>query len=284
MEPLLLLLAAVVLFVVPIWLLVRSGYRKVLAAMRLAGEELGLEVRPGSPWGQSASLAGRIDDLEVTARGVGGQNQGRYLEVWMSGGGLDPTLRVAEREARGPSLGGQRVSIGDPLFDHRWLVEGPAGLALTLLDEPARSALLEAGVDVSVEAREGGVHVRRVGGDVRWDLIVDAVNAGLEVARRLRPPPASELPDRLAERAATDPEPGARLEILRLLLRDHADAPATGRALEALADDPEPQVRRLVLQARGVDADGQLSLAEAGSEGALSEVDPAGEGALSGAD
>lgn len=284
MEELLLIAGAVIAFTVPVWLLVRSGHRKVVSAMRLAAEDLGLALQAGSPWGRTPGLVGRIDGFDVSAAGVGGQNRGRFLTVRIAGGGLDPALRVAEREASSTALTAARVMTGDPLFDGKWLVEGPAGQALALLDEPARAALLEAGVDVAIEARDGAVHVRRLGGDTRWDLVVDAVRAGLEVARRLRPMPAARLPDRLAERAASDPEPAARAAVLGLLLREHPGHPALERALADAADDPAPEVRRLVLEARGTPADGRLSLSTGDTGGGVSVADPPAEGALTEAD
>lgn len=251
-----------------VYSLARMLHRQLVAACRLAADELGLEVEAGSVWGRPR-LHGRIDGIEVEVLGSGGgNNRGTRMHARAPGAACKE-LQLAERRAQGGRLVRDECSTGDGLFDGAWRVEGAPGLALAILDEETRSALLEAGVDVEILVRYGDVTVTWSGGFGRWDLVVEGVQAALDVARRVGPVDADAVPGLLAQRACDDSDAAVRAAALGLLVREHRGHDACAGALVALADDASPEVRRLVLQAQGTPAEGRLALAES-AEGELS--------------
>lgn len=79
---------------------------------------------------------------------------------------------------------------------------------------------------------------------------VEVLTPLLDLARRLAEP--EDAAARLgANLEAGEPEAGARLKSLRLLLGDFREHPATVRVLERLGDDPDPEIRLEVEIARG---------------------------------
>jgi len=271
---LLLTLGALMVLMSPVVFMVRRNHRAQLDAMTLASEDLGLPVHSTSMWGAGPSLRGTVDDLHVEVkRSGGGDNRSTFLTARVTGN-VARDLRLADRDLRGTVK--DTVATGDSLFDGAWHVDGPADLALALLDEETRAALMEHASDTAVMIRDGAVVVncRQAGALSRCDLVVDTARAAVDIARRLQAP-AGRVARALAQRARADSEVAVQARALSLLIAGHRETTPCEEALTALADHPSPDIKRLVMQARGVQAEGRLTVSEPEGDGGLSVADGA---------
>lgn len=176
--------------------------------------------------------------------------------------------RASEATSFKERTGGWRdVAIGDPAFDAACFVVGPGHLALALLDSEARRLLVEgfargpvveagfAGPAISLVCGVLQIRVRNSGHDSRGRF-EEILREGLGLARRLTPPP--DIPRRLAENVACEPEPGVRDNLLATLAVDFPSHPATRPALRAAMEDPADFVRLHAALALGEEGHGTL--------------------------
>jgi HEAT repeats len=158
------------------------------------------------------------------------------------------------REGLSSRLFGNEIEIGDPAFDREIRVQGAAALALAVLAAPTRDRLRkvfsgQAATDfkrewipLTVELERGVLTGRLVDQASESDEHVwRAVEQMLAVARLLAAP--ADLPARLAESFADEPEAGVRWRIVETLAREHPDHPETPVVLRAARRDPDGEVR-----------------------------------------
>lgn len=165
----------------------------------------------------------------------------------IGGGGSVIVSGVAPGLATAASFG-----QGDPLSR----IGGPPLLRAALFDALTRR-LVAGLLDSRIERTDGNVErfrctVRIVTG-VLWvthesSLTPDALSAVLEIARRLKVPPALELT--AADVLRRETEVPWRLNALKALLAEAPDHPATYEATRACLGDPAPEVRLEAAMAR----------------------------------
>jgi hypothetical protein len=170
-------------------------------------------------------------------------------------------------------LGGTReVEIGDPGFDSRFLIEGPAPLALAVLDADTRrlvETVMGGRTMVHASRRdwlEGKAELARGKLTVEFpEGISDRVEqhlAGalatiLALADHLKV--RRDVPRQLAENALHDPLWAVRLANLRTLARECQTHPETSRMLKAARSDPSEEIRLTAALALGP-AEGDATL------------------------
>jgi hypothetical protein len=146
---------------------------------------------------------------------------------------------------------GREIEIGDRPFDDTFFIQGPPPLVLALLDAEARRLLLRVHLKSPLELSYGGLRV-----NLNDEKIPALLPLLLDIGRRFAQP--LDIPQRLAENALRDPEAGARLQNLLLLIREHPDAPRTIEVLRAACSDRIPEVRLRAAKALGTEGHGVL--------------------------
>jgi hypothetical protein len=245
-------------------------------------------------------LSGSAGDLRVQLRKyVEDEVHGTRVEIW--GPRLARGLRLGP-EGPGSLLGfrdRKEIEIGDDAFDREVSVQGPPALALALLDDvlrgsvrslvrgqlhlPGHTALWASGrlddgvLRIDVPQRSNAARGRVYDKDHREvepagrtyldgeHKLPQVLRVGLELAARLSRP--EDLPRRLAERMAAEPEARVRLKLVLTLLREFPEEAAARQAALAARDDPDADVRLragIALGAEGRD----VLIGVAGGEGA----------------
>ncbi len=188
----------------------------------------------------------------ISVRGL--EREGKVVSLRLEGLGT----AFAER-----FIGEREVELGSPAFDQEVFIQGPAPLAFALLDShlrPLVGDLLHGGLNVdgrltpvqaSLVGGELGVVLRGPESESSGEAFPRVLAAVLAIARRLVPPP--DVPHRIAENLAQEPERGVRLRALGLLTREFPDDPATRTALLAALHDASDEVRLRAATALGYD-------------------------------
>ncbi len=164
---------------------------------------------------------------------------------------------------QGAPLFMEAVQTGDPTFEGRFVVEGPARLVAALLDEETRRLL----------SRLSFASLRLSAGELRAQVadeqIFDVLPGLVEVGRRFARP--LDIPRRLALNANQDTEPGVRLQNLLLLVREHPKDRFTAETLREACSDKSPEVRLHAAKEMGAEGHGVLlEIAESLENDALS--------------
>ncbi len=261
-------------------------------AWRAVADRHGLAMDGGS-WLQSPSLAGEVDGvrIELDSYTTGGKNNRKTYTRARARAGLPPNLSF-KPEHLGTGFiklfAGPDVEVGDEAFDDAVHIKGSQATVLALMDQSTRAWLMEELEDNRLRIEDGVVRWEQSGVHKQVETMSAGLLRAADVARRLSADPRT-VPDRLAQRVASDAYEGVRALALRLLIERHRDSEACERALKHAESDESPRVRRYLLEARGLSVEagglalapdagptGGLSLAAASSpEGALSEVEPA---------
>ncbi len=153
-----------------------------------------------------------------------------------------------------PSEG--EIEIGDKPFDSTFVIEGPAPMAFALLDAETRRLLLHLSTEARLEVRLGELRAE----DESDKYLLALLPRLLEIGQRLAQMP--DIPRRLAENAAHDPEARVRFRNLLLLIREYPREPETlevlrtsgaATAVDALAKvmEQEGELAIAVAQALG---------------------------------
>jgi hypothetical protein len=155
------------------------------------------------------------------------------------------------------------VQIGDPSFEGRFLVAGPARLVAALLDEETRRLLSRLSF-ASLRLSAGALRVQ-----VADEQIFDVLPVLVEVGRRFARP--LDIPRSLALNANQDSEPGVRLRNLLLLVREHPRDRFSAETLREACSDTSPEVRLHAAKEMGTEGHGiLLEIAESLEDDALS--------------
>jgi HEAT repeat protein len=238
---------------------------------RIVAELCGLtDVEESNPFGVS-DLSGRSNDLRVrfTEYRRGKQETGTRVIVTTEGGDLG-WLRLRREDigtALQEMLGTREVEVGDEGFDREFFVDGPAETVRAVFDAETRSRL---------RSLTGYVRLELLDGELRADLpdrstsdlhdrLAHVTPKLLEAANRLARP--TEIPQRLAQNALSDPQPVVRLECLLLLTRQFGGDPVTRATLLAADRDDSPEIRLRAAMALGADGRERLfALAASGPD------------------
>jgi HEAT repeats len=161
-------------------------------------------------------------------------------------------------------LWGHEIEVGDESFDRAFFVTGPVQLLRALLTVEARRLMERAHAKGRLEIVHGEV----------WAEIPDQQIRSLapllfKLGRRLANP--LDIPRRLAQNAARDPEARVRLQNLLLLIGELPEHPWTAKALRKALADSSDTVR--LHAAKELGAEGHevlLAIAESLEEDALS--------------
>ena len=156
------------------------------------------------------------------------------------------------RELEKP-LGAREIEIGDEPFDNSFYIVGPMRLVCALFDAEARRLLLRVNAASRLAISGGELRVEMSDGQ-----IPEILPLLLDLGRRFARP--MDAPQRLAENARQDPEPGVRLSNLLLLIHELPGDPRTLDALHNACADPSPRVR--LRAARELGAEGRAVLME----------------------
>jgi hypothetical protein len=185
-------------------------------------------------------------------------------------------------EGLGTQLFGREIEIGDPAFDGEVYIQGPARLALAVLDAPARERLARllrgevaaepVGVRATLDSGVLEVHVRDRSTDEPSEKVYKALKGVLTSAHELVAP--DDIPTRLIQNLQREPLAGVRLSILSVLAREYALRPEARGALLAALRDRDSAVRLWTAKILG--EEGHTTLFEL----AGSPEDPAAAGAI----
>jgi hypothetical protein len=208
------------------------------------------------PW-----LTGGSDPLRV--RLDLDPDRGRWgTRIIVEGLGHGEQLAIHRRQDKTLAL--DEVATGHPFFDEEVCVQGRSALALALLDAETRWRVTElmqerwtvAGLEIEVHASLAGsklvVWVPHRRFDTRAQMVEQltaVLGQVLAVAHRLVAP--TDLTDRIAENLREEPEVDVRIQSLKLLAREYAEDPVTGRALRTALGDPSEEVRLQAATALG---------------------------------
>jgi HEAT repeat protein len=159
----------------------------------------------------------------------------------------------------------QEIEIGDELFDSTFIIEGPVGMVLALLDAETRRLLLSLKTEARLEICLGELRAENDSDEKLLALLPLLLDAGKWFAR----PP--DVPRRLAENVRQDPEARVRLQNLLVLIRECSEEPETAEALRAARSDSSPEIRLRAAKALGSEGrDVLLEIAEGGVDDTLS--------------
>jgi hypothetical protein len=223
---------------------------------------------------------------------------GTRVEIWAPR--MATGLRLGP-EGLGAALFRSRkeIEVGDDAFDRAVSVQGPPALALALLDDVLRSSvsslvggrlhlpghtalwasgrLIDGVLRIDVPQRSNAARGRAFDKNHREvepagrtyldgeHKLPQVLRVGLDLAARLSRP--DDLPKRLAERMAAEPEARVRLKLLLTLLREFPEEGAARQAALAARDDPDADVRLRAAIALGAEGRDVL-VGVAGGEGA----------------
>ncbi len=160
----------------------------------------------------------------------------------------------------------EEIEIGDEVFDRTFIIQGPKGIMLALLDAGTRLLLLRLRTDIRLEICLGELRAESNSDGRILALLPLLLDAGRRFAQ---PPPG--VPRRLAENICQDPEPRVRLQNLLFLIREHSEEPGTAETLRTACSDRSPEIRLQAARELGSEGRGVLlEIAENVAEDALS--------------
>jgi hypothetical protein len=229
-------------------------------------EEPGSRLAGGSLAGRSGGLAVRFEH-DWRGRSERGT---RILIEGLGHGAEGLSLR---RGGLPSHLFGDEIEIGDRAFDRAVHVQGPAPLALALLDPPTRKQLPEllrgkvaqlhgSWIPLTLELDRGVLVVRLEDCGIETaERLALALQGALAAAPLLAAP--EDLPTRLADNYRNEAEAGVRLKIVTVLARELPDHPATRRTLLAACRDASTEISLRAATALGADgSDAYLALVD----------------------
>jgi HEAT repeat protein len=242
-----------------VWSSIRKGERR-LEAWRETATSCGLHV--AEVYGRSGfkAWAGRLEvqielDREERAR----------IVVVIPGPRDFQMVRIGSQSLLAFAWA-RDTKLGDAAFDNRFSLEGPKGLIFALLDAETRRLLLSLDAEGPLEVSGGSLRAEMV--DEKVPRLLPLV---LDLGGRLAQAMDVEVPRRLAENAARDPEVEVRLQSLLLLVRELPEHPATAEALRTACSDTNPEIRLRAAEALGAEGRGLLlKLAESSGYDAVS--------------
>jgi HEAT repeats len=217
------------------------------AATRL---DLGDVVERPHGWFSDPSLTGTSGPLHVSLEEYRPDNHTTGTRITIDGLGYGAEPLTLKRESLGTRLLGREIETGDPVFDSEVHVQGPASLALAVLDAPAReqiarllegrsvAPLYQAPVPVTATFDRGVLEVKVQDGSEHVFL---ALREALLSAHQLAMP-ESLLP-RLAENLQREASDGVRLSLVTLLGREYPGHPEALPAFRAVLQDASYEVR-----------------------------------------
>jgi hypothetical protein len=240
---------------------------------RRAAEAVGLSMISGQRTvnGRSGALDVTLCDRTSGAAGTRVEIRGLMSHLSLQVEGIETAFQKR--------MGTPEIEIGDEEFDRALFVQGNATYVRALLGADLRRRLLRAfGGRVRDDSRWGPapsvVDMLDIAGGTLCaelrdtsSLTADPLEASLagllDVARSLQGAEATLAA--LARNAASDPEPGVRLQNLRVLVREYGTDPETATLLADAADDESQAVRLEAAIARG--AEGRPALLSLAAEG-----------------
>ena len=122
---------------------------------------------------------------------------------------------------------------------------------LALLDEETRRLLLDMRSECRLDIFRNVLQAEMSHGKV-FEVLPLLLDVGQRFAQPL------DVPQRLAENASRDPEPGVRLQNLLVLARELPGEPGTREALHTACSDPSPEIRLRAAKELGADGHGVL--------------------------
>lgn len=235
------------------------------AVQRLQLGDVALQPRH---WNTAPRLTCTADGLNVRLEQYrhGKYERGTLFRVDGFWHGEEPL--TLKREGLGTRLLGREIEIGDPAFDSEVYIQGPARLALAVLDAPARERLVRllrgeiaahpepVAVEAALEAGVLQVHLRDRTSTQLPEKVYKALQGVLASARELVAP--DDLPTRLIENFRREPLAGVRLSILSVLVREFALRPETRQTLQAALQDRNGGIRLWAAKALGEEGEKTL--------------------------
>jgi HEAT repeat protein len=271
------LVMVIPLAVVASYLIARSSQRKRVGIWLHAARTCGVQgLSPVEVVGFPSEVTGTKDGLNVKIERYsrGKHSRGTRVVVWPLDAVAPLRLRVEGiGSALRKTLGMGEVEVGDPTFDQRFLIDGPAPLALAVLDAATRQEVWSAlagrtavqGSDrpESIESRarldEATLSVEfadTITGASAEQWLPGLLGTILDLALNLARP--RDVPVRLADNALHDPLWAVRLANLRTLVRECPTHPETARALPAASSDQSEEIRLTAAIALGAEGDATL--------------------------
>jgi hypothetical protein len=258
-----------------VWI-ARSTHQARAQTWLRAARECGLvDLNPPEIVGMPRHVSGRKDGLDVRIGSYqhGKSSSGTCIVVGKLGGVAALAIRAESiGTAILKSLGTPEVEVGDAAFDGRFLIEGPAPVALAVLDVATRKKVWSAlGGQTAVHGTSGDVSITAEAtlsqGQLTfkipqyWGIQLGARLPGLlrtilDVAAALAAP--RDVPRALAENALRDPLWSVRLTNLNTLAREFKGHAETVRALRAACEDPSEDVRLSAASTLGPEGDATL--------------------------
>lgn len=244
----------------------RSWRMAVAAAQTLAFRRRRLSL--------GVNARGEIDGVPVR---IVADRSGIAVEASADGVPGDLVLEPESARSLARAVFPETVLTGDDRFDGRVFVRGGEAAALSVLDGPARAALLPliaAGATLS-GGRLRATRRERGRGYARLDSSTDIAELARTLARAIALlARRREIPAALLANVRADEDGGVRAASVRCLRREYADAPETADAVALALADPDPAVRAAATDpARDA---GRLSIAAPDGAGALSPADSGG--------
>lgn len=207
--------------------------------------------------------------LTATAGALNVQLDPFMVDKWESGtriwiDGLGHGTEPLTLKYQGPKQpAGREIEIGDPAFDDEVWIQGPAPLALALLDAPTRERLLPLlrgevkappeRLPLGAVLDAGGllVLIRHSAFKDPAEPVYQALRLALAAAPSLAAP--ADLPARLIANLCREPLAGVRRNIVAALAQEYPDHPEARRALLAALQDRHGGVRLRAATALGED-------------------------------
>jgi hypothetical protein len=254
----------------------RSNHHARVRAWRDAALACGVRnVEPTHIVGFPQQVSGRKNGLEVR---IGTYTRGKQTGTWIA---VSPLAAVTPlglcRETLGVSimkglLGSRKeIELGDDFFDRQFLIEGPAPLALAVLDAATRQQVWRTmGGTIALPGARGGsltCEARLSAGTLRLEMLETwgvrlaehlppLLEAALALAANLVGP--RDVPSQLAHNALRDPLWSVRLTNLKTMAREYPRHPETAPMLGAAMADASEEVRLSAAMALGGEGDATL--------------------------
>ena len=223
-------------------------------------------------FGSTSEVVGKADRLAVKIETYSVNKNRRGTRIVVEGGDLPVSGLTLRPETTATALmkrmGAQEFRIGDKTFDDAFYIEGATAEVYALLDFETRRDL--------VALAECGT-IRIVPGEIQLQLPLDgadlstalphALDLLMRCARRLTS--QHTLLYRLLGNVQNDPEPGARLANLLVLLREFGNESSLPETLRRACGDASPRVRLHAASALGAEGHPVLvELAESAADDA----------------
>jgi HEAT repeat protein len=265
----------------------RSGQRARLRTWLHAARSCGIEgLSPAEVVGFPTEVTGTKDGLTVKIERYSHGKYTRGTRIIVSRLDAVAPLRLHVEDfgtAIRKGLGKTEVQLGDPTFDNRFLIDGPAPLALSVLDAATRQLVWSvmggrtavqgsAGEAIESQAQLQGATLTvefadTFTGSKAEERLPGLLGTILELAANLAA--LRDVPRQMAENALHDPLWAVRLANLRTLARECRTHPETARMLHGACSDPSEEIRltaALALGGEGTDTLLQLAFDETPDE------------------